>query len=703
METIEKSIDDLLSLDPELKNICYYRTSKIAALYTYYHYANADESRVGEVIDSLVNFGTDQNFVINSVALSAYDDNGVDFNSVLEKEVFDVYQRLGENKLYESIKKLTSIVGGVIYNDSTNASIELIKKYHELSLKFSSENNYVIRIICDFELEPEEKIYIQQKVSEIEIPVESVSFEIVFLDDIESEISDINNPKEYVSSGTLNILRNSICFFGEEESFITVISAQSLKQLFFKYSTRGLFASNLRFYITSKKIDGKITESIKKDSANFCYYNNGIIITCDDYKLCDGQIILKDFSIVNGGQTTNLIGRSFFDNDFGVICKVIKNKYPDQQEKVTFLSKVAEASNMQKPINAKDLIANKPEQRLLKLQYAEAGMFLKIKRGEKIDKSLYPEPYMNASNDEVAQMLYSVVYQMPGTAKNSKSGILGSDKSYNVIFKTAYDSDFLKSLQYIKVAYSNWQKKLKKTEQKSSFVYSLSKNANSLMYGVLGFLMKCYTNKNVSDYLEKITNGSKGISKTNEEFKKLLKINDIGSFSMIIPEKFNDIATTALYDIFNTISNEIFNPAYTSFKRKNPTYAYSQFCKSDSYYYDYVLPVAAKKYSSLQQSLGYYFNVNESNDVKPEEVAGVSGFYDADDLNQELLNYISSIDSSKKEYKINIRQIGPIVNTFPKTLNDLIKNCDFDEDQVNLFGNDILNIVKKYNRIDDFK
>ena len=45
------------------------------------------------------------------------------------------------------------------------------------------------------------------------------------------------------------------------------------------------------------------------------------------YKSENGNdLVLYNFSIVNGGQTTNLVGRASFDTDFAIMCKVIKNK-----------------------------------------------------------------------------------------------------------------------------------------------------------------------------------------------------------------------------------------------------------------------------------------------------------------------------------------------------------------------------------------
>ena len=91
---------------------------------------------------------------------------------------------------------------------------------------------------------------------------------------------------------------------------------------------------------------------------------------------------LKQFSIVNGGQTSRMIGTIPFEKDFYISCKIIKNIFENYKQKNIFISKVAEASNTQKPIKAKDIIANRIEQRNLKSLMQDNGVFIEIKRGE---------------------------------------------------------------------------------------------------------------------------------------------------------------------------------------------------------------------------------------------------------------------------------------------------------------------------------
>ena len=59
----------------------------------------------------------------------------------------------------------------------------------------------------------------------------------------------------------------------------------SLKSNYQKYGKAGLFAQNLRFYVADKKVDVGIENTIREKGENFWYYNNGIIIVCDDYRI----------------------------------------------------------------------------------------------------------------------------------------------------------------------------------------------------------------------------------------------------------------------------------------------------------------------------------------------------------------------------------------------------------------------------------
>jgi len=678
---------------------------KIMATYVFYHYFNADVSRLDEVNDAITFSLNDDSFAIRSVLKSVNIDDAIDFNVYVKEEDFN---SLSDEELTNRVKGLAKIVGATIYHDNSASNFQLISKFDDLQVKITESTSYIVRIICPFYVPVEKKIHAQELISEISVNSSNVLFEVIFGDDLEQEVSDVESPKEYVGSGSLNLINNSICYFGKEESFVTIVSAKSLKQIFLQCSTRGLFASNLRFYITNKKIDGKIKNTIQNEPENFCYFNNGIIVTCDKYEITEGKIRLTNFSIVNGGQTTNIIGRTPFDEDFGVICKVIQNKYDDQAERVQFLSKVAEASNMQKPINSKDLIANKPEQRLLKLQFADAGMFLKVKRGEKIDKSLYSEPYMNASNDEVAQMLYSYVFQLPGTAKNSKSSLLSNDKTYNLIFKNSYNSDFLKSIQMLKVAYADWQKKLNKTEPHSSSKYGLSRHANFMIGALIGFYQKIAINDNIRNFV--ISNKFNEINSKNIDLKQVLKVNDIGTVPLIKLDNYDKLTKTTFFALFDFLFENVLLIGYARFKKFYPNYAFSNFCRTDSYYYDFVLPYARHSITTTKVAndllkLLDIFNTSATVDVLP---TNEPEDYSCDGLEEELKAYRSRIaDESDKTVKssdvLKNLQIAAIVRYYPKTTTDLYEQCNLTDEQILNYGKDILEIVQKYIRTKDFE
>ena len=122
------------------------------------------------------------------------------------------------------------------------------------------------------------------------------------------------------------------------------------------------------------------------------------------------------------------------------------------------------ATNTQKPIKDKDLIANRIEQRLLKKQLADAGIYCQIKRGEKVNKKLYPAPWQNTTNEELGQFLLSFVYQKPGTARGSKASICGNKERYHLLFNKKYNSGFLGDLLKIKAFYKLWANHIKKTD-----------------------------------------------------------------------------------------------------------------------------------------------------------------------------------------------------------------------------------------------
>lgn len=680
--------------------------AKLISVYVFYHYYNGDISQLDGLSSNLCYYDPNEWFLSAVLKSTTIDGNAIDFITTVKKETL---KSISESELQKIVEDCAKSIGKVVYNDKS-AKIKVKLTYDQLGLSINDYDSayFTLKILSDWVPDPEEKIRLQTIVSSCNVKSNKVGFELLFADDIEQEIDDIESPKEYVSSGTLNVYENaSSCEIGSDGSFITVVSAKSLKMLFFQYSTRGLFASNLRFFISSKKIDPKIIDSIQNDSGNFVYYNNGIIITCDECYRTENQLHLTNFSIVNGGQTTNLIGRTPFLNDFGVVCKVITSKCEDKTKRAEFLSKVAEASNTQKPINAKDLIANRKEQRLLKEQFSKCGIFLKIKRGEKINKSLYPEPWQNASNDEVAQIIYSMVFQMPGAAKNSKASLLSNDKTYGLIFDSTYCDDFLLSIQYLKVAYAKWKKDLFRKEPRTSLKYGLAKNADLLSLAVIGLIVKLITNESLAKRM--LAYPLPTINNENEDMKFMLQQNDIGTSSVINPQLIGYSESNSFHSVYDLIFDSILIPAYKKFRLYYPNYAYGNFGKTQSYYFNYILPAAVdyifKFESKIKESIGGLLNLSADSSSGFKEQRQFDEYRPG--LQEELMEFrkkkvASSNGRLKNSDVFSNLQMATICRVLPRSKIDFDYKCKLMKKQIDEFGDEIIRIVNKYCDLSDF-
>lgn len=258
-----------------------------------------------------------------------------------------------------------------------------------------------------------------------------------FITKIKEKVEKLNTIEEEF---TINIdqANNYLTYSNSSADGIMVnMSSNSLIKMFNKYKDEGLLDMNIRKYVKNKMVDDGIKRTLDKDRSNFWFFNNGIIIACDDYYVDGNTVKIRGFSIVNGGQTTNRIGNYKGSNheEFFIPCKIIcinnKNK--------NLFSKVAETTNSQKPIYPRDLKANSPEMKMLQSWLDKENIYLEIKRGEKKKNKKY-----KIKNDELRQLILSFVYQQPGTARSGKKTIFDNNNYYNKLYKQNYEKDINK-------------------------------------------------------------------------------------------------------------------------------------------------------------------------------------------------------------------------------------------------------------------
>jgi hypothetical protein len=314
--------------------------------------------------------------------------------------------------------------------------------------------------------------------------------------------------------------------------------------------------------------------------------NNGIIIIADKAEFNNNKIRLENFSIINGGQTTKMIGESTFDEDFFLVCKLIVSGRLTEDEKISFISTVADATNSQKQILPKDLIANRVEQRELKKQLQEANIFLEVKRGER--KPLYyKEKWQSIKKEKLGQILLSFMYQKPGYARNQKKDILNTRKpNYSTIFeKGPYKTDLIKNLVILNYAYESkyMSKKITQNDSKQNIV--VKRNSQMVSISLIGLLVKIIKQKiEVNEIKE-------GIQNVTEEFNviDLISSRDVENFSLKVSEK----DERELFKLFDHLI-EIIKKALITLNDINDVVnkehvLISNFTKQDSYYQKYVV------------------------------------------------------------------------------------------------------------------
>lgn len=270
-----------------------------------------------------------------------------------------------------------------------------------------------------------------------------------------------NNVSEFVEQDTISIETNMQYGSLEENhgAVVCCINGYDLAQLSNTYfSTEAgrniLFGSNLRESLMTKKSKAyqSMSNTIVECPENFWYYNNGITIIAKDVLVTGKEAVLKNFSIVNGAQTTSALGLFLREAK-----KNQENDKIDLLKKVYVLARILKVSdekmrqdiaiynNTQNPITSRDMVANRAEQKQLNkwmLDDEYPQIYVEIRRGSQIPSNFNKGTiHRKTTNEELAQLAYASFLQKPFTAKDKKSALFNNDytQSDYVINKIYHD------------------------------------------------------------------------------------------------------------------------------------------------------------------------------------------------------------------------------------------------------------------------
>lgn len=681
---------------------------KLLKLYAYNAYFNADPTYTEKVNDGCF-------FTRNK-------DSGIDGVYINESLDEDTVECLRIYYVGESVFSLSEVLNIV---DKIGASVADVNKGiyrtpQENALRECLDEldnkKVIIRIITDYVCSDEEKHKITNKVEKHDVSTSGLDVQatIQFGDDIVGVFESNIAPFDYVPEGKLLIDDHNNVLKYKNNSFICNISAKSLKKIWKSDGNRGLLAMNLRYYVKSKNIDEKIEDSIMLNGNNFWYLNNGIIIVCDDYNIVKNELRLKNFSIVNGGQTTRMIGTTPFDNDFYISCKVVKNIFENVNQKNEFVSNVAEASNTQKPIKSKDIIANRIEQRNLKSMMQGNNVFVEIKRGDKCFKEKYPEAWQRTKNNEIAQDLYSFIYMEPGPARNGVSKILENNEKYNIIFKNhVYNFDFLRDVLFLDKSFRSYQKKISKLENGDVSIANkqgLVKNGMYYFLATIGYILKLIYNPEFKANMHQYR---------NQETKYELFSSELAFMHGFIDRKlsYNEFEKDA-FELFDSIYQNLILSQFNIARSLNQSLAYSNWCKTNTGFNEirkqinvitfdnkqnYILDLVSKHFVKIDKNqenknIDNYVDYCKNNKkIKSKDFNGFVLSAKDKGLRDELLIYRLNKANEKHVLENKLftdKMLDKIVYEKPVTLAELKKIIS--AATVVYCGNDILSIVFKY-------
>ncbi|KKO21190.1 MAG: AIPR family protein [Candidatus Brocadia sp.] len=154
------------------------------------------------------------------------------------------------------------------------------------------------------------------------------------------------------------------------QSYLAIISGTALATIYERYGSR-LLEQNVRSFLQfTGKINKGMRKTINEEPHMFLAFNNGIAVTAEEIEITkseDGKGYLiskvKDFQIVNGGQTTASIYHTFKKDKAdisGVFVQVKLTVVKNRNDFSKIVSRISEYANTQNKVSVSDLSSNIP-------------------------------------------------------------------------------------------------------------------------------------------------------------------------------------------------------------------------------------------------------------------------------------------------------------------------------------------------------
>lgn len=155
------------------------------------------------------------------------------------------------------------------------------------------------------------------------------------------------------------------------DSVQTTVEGSILHDLWQTYKD-DLFSANIRGFLDmlgrKTSVNRGILDTVTRAPKRFWAFNNGVTILTNDFTRKPGVLVVKGVSVINGAQTTGVLGSAPREQAAAcrVPCRFIKCK------DANVVNEIIENNNTQNAIKAFDIRSNDPIQRRLQAEFSTA-------------------------------------------------------------------------------------------------------------------------------------------------------------------------------------------------------------------------------------------------------------------------------------------------------------------------------------------
>jgi len=270
-----------------------------------------------------------------------------------------------------------------------------------------------------------------------------------------------------------------------------------------------LLFDNVRGFIINSKFNPNLIKTLREEPSKFFMYNNGLTITANDITTVPTngnqklKISIKDFQVVNGGQTLRTL-HAFMHQDPDNVhkylseCELLLRVFKTSSEGA-IRNRIAEYTNSQNAISSIDLKSLSPEQIQIE-QYLDDHNIIYARKIGDTGLSSVKKYIHKISMEKFGQILFSIL-GYPEKASNQKKDIF--EKHYDLVFKEP-NFELTKSVDYIK-RYFEIKKEYESlsdigfSDQKIFYILYVDNKFDAPIKEKIDFLEKSIKDFNLSD------------------------------------------------------------------------------------------------------------------------------------------------------------------------------------------------------------